>query len=290
MTLSTADLRRTIAGAQDLQSVVRTMKAFAASNLGQYESAVGSLKDYSQSVERGLGLCLRAFRGSQGLNRPGAGVRGAVVFGSDQGLVGRFNETVAQRAWEALEKDPVRPVIWSVGDRVRGCLDDLGLPSRRCYPVPTSVQAVGPLIGEILYETQQKGGAGPVTELVLYSNRPLAGFAYEPARLVLFPWEESWAAELVARPWPPGCLPELQGLTGDTFQSLVRECLFVGLFRACAGSLASENAARLAAMQRAEKNIDEMLVSLQRDVQRLRQSSIDEELFDVISGAGVEPQ
>jgi len=54
--------------------------------------------------------------------------------------------------------------------------------------------------------------------------------------------------------------------------------------RACAESLASENASRLAAMQRAEKNIDDLLEDLNGAFHRLRQSGIDEELFDVISG------
>ena len=59
---------------------------------------------------------------------------------------------------------------------------------------------------------------------------------------------------------------------------------FVSLFRAYAESLASENASRLAAMQRAEKNIDEMLDGLHRTFNRQRQSAIDEETFDVLSG------
>jgi F-type H+-transporting ATPase subunit gamma len=67
-------------------------------------------------------------------------------------------------------------------------------------------------------------------------------------------------------------------------RALIREYLFVSLFRACAESLASENASRLAAMQRADKNIDELLEELNRTFHRLRQSSIDAELFDVISG------
>ncbi len=52
----------------------------------------------------------------------------------------------------------------------------------------------------------------------------------------------------------------------------------------CAESLASENASRLAAMQRAEKNINELLDDLTHSYHQLRQSSIDEELFDVVSG------
>ena len=69
-----------------------------------------------------------------------------------------------------------------------------------------------------------------------------------------------------------------------TLRALIREYLFVSLFRACAESLASENASRLAAMQRADKNIDELLEGLNGTFHRLRQSGIDEELFDVVSG------
>lgn len=58
----------------------------------------------------------------------------------------------------------------------------------------------------------------------------------------------------------------------------------LALAAGCAGALASENASRLAAMQRAEKNIDELQEDLKQNFHRLRQNSIDEELFDVVSG------
>ena len=67
-------------------------------------------------------------------------------------------------------------------------------------------------------------------------------------------------------------------------RALIREYLFISLFRACAESLASENASRLAAMERADRNIDQLLTNLQGTFHRMRQSDIDEELFDVISG------
>ena len=75
-------------------------------------------------------------------------------------------------------------------------------------------------------------------------------------------------------------------LGGDeaTFTALVREYLFIALYKACAESLASENASRLAAMQRAENNIETLSAELSQSFCRLRQSSIDEELFDVIAG------
>lgn len=69
-----------------------------------------------------------------------------------------------------------------------------------------------------------------------------------------------------------------------TLLTLIREYLFVSLFRASAESLAGENSSRLEAMQRAEKNIEELRDDLNLQFHRLRQSSIDEELFDVVSG------
>ena len=85
-------------------------------------------------------------------------------------------------------------------------------------------------------------------------------------------------------PWPTKTLPEIMGGGAATLRALIRGYLFVSLFRASAESLASENASRLAAMQRADKNIDELLKTLNGTFHRVRQSGIDEELFDVISG------
>jgi F-type H+-transporting ATPase subunit gamma len=93
-----------------------------------------------------------------------------------------------------------------------------------------------------------------------------------------------WQSELVQTPWPTKNLPELIGGGTATLRAMIREYLFVSLFRACAESLASENASRLAAMQRADKNIDELIAGLNNKYHRLRQSTIDEELFDVVSG------
>ena len=94
----------------------------------------------------------------------------------------------------------------------------------------------------------------------------------------------SMAAQAGRTALADGNLPEVMGGGTGVLRALIREYLFVSLFRACAESLASENASRLAAMQRAEKNIDELLEELNGAFHRLRQSGIDEELFDVISG------
>jgi F-type H+-transporting ATPase subunit gamma len=100
----------------------------------------------------------------------------------------------------------------------------------------------------------------------------------------LLPLDAKWQQGLVKVKWPDGALPEVMGAGTATLRALIREYLFISLFRACAESLASENASRLAAMERADRNIDELLSNLRNTTRRLRQSSIDEELFDVVSG------
>jgi F-type H+-transporting ATPase subunit gamma len=68
------------------------------------------------------------------------------------------------------------------------------------------------------------------------------------------------------------------------FTALVRQYLFVSLFRACAESQAAEHASRLSAMQSASKNLDERQVELLGEFRRRRQEVITAELLAVVSG------
>jgi F-type H+-transporting ATPase subunit gamma len=284
MSDTTAGMRRKIAGAGDLQSVVRTMKAVAASSIGQYEKSVSALADFNRAVELGLGACFRE-NGAAPLapERKAPGAIGAVVFGSDQGLVGQFNDVVADFAIEALAALPGKPEIWAVGERVHERLVDAGLSPRGVSPVPNSVKAITPLVGQILLESEARQQHG-IAELHLFHNRPKSGAVYEPVNQRLLPLDEAWRRKLAALPWPTANLPEVIGAGTETLRAFIRGYFFVSIFRACAESLAAENASRLSAMQRADKNIDELLEDLNRTFHRLRQNGIDEELFDVVSG------
>ncbi len=289
MSETTAGLERKIHGATDLQSVVRSMKALAASRIRQYEASALALAGYYRTVELALGVCLRE---GTPLSLPaptprpaGASVVGAVVFGSDQGLVGQFNEVVAERAAEELASTPGRAEVWAIGERVHARLADLGLRPEALFAVPTSVDAIAAMVGKILVATEAHHGHAGGSALYLFYNRALGAAGYEPVTQRLLPLDEGWRRALIAVSWPTPTLPEVVlGNGTTTLRALVREHVFVSLFRACADSLASENASRLAAMQRADKNINELLETLHGAFHSLRQGSIDEELFDVIAG------
>ena len=66
--------------------------------------------------------------------------------------------------------------------------------------------------------------------------------------------------------------------------ALVRQYLFISLYRACAESLASENASRLVAMRGAERNIGDKIEELTRLFHQQRQMAVTEELLDIVVG------
>jgi len=291
MSDTTASLLRRIKSGADLQSVVRAMNAIAGSRIAQYETAVRALADYANTVDLGLGACLRESpvapigvaprRVAPG---PGdASVIGAVVFGSDQGLVGQFNQVLADHACATLAALPGKAQVWAVGGRVRARLAEAGLALQTALEVPSSVQAIAPLVGQIQVESDALRRGGDA-RFYVFHNRPLSQTLYEPVAQRLLPLDAQWWADRAAVGWPNKNLPAVMGAESTTLRALIGEYVFISLFRACAESLASENASRLAAMERADKNIDELLESDRATFHRLRQDAIDEELFDVISG------
>ncbi len=287
MSDTTESLRRKIDSAGELQSVVRTMKAMAASSIGQYERAVRSLEDYYRTVQLALAAGFRQMPAAQpgmGATRPDAGMTIAVVFGSDQGLVGQFNELLVDYVVTTLQSTPGRTIVWTIGERIQSRLSDTGLSLGKRFTLPSSIDAITPLIGQILVELQVAREKGGVAQVFLFHNQPKAVSVYAPMMQRLLPLDTIWQRDLTAIEWPTDNLPEVIQLGESTLLAFVREYLFVSLFRTCAESLASENASRLAAMQRAEKNIDELLEDMNRSFHRLRQNGIDEELFDVVSG------
>ncbi|MCW8399437.1 F0F1 ATP synthase subunit gamma [Legionella sp. PATHC038] len=286
MSDTTASLHRKITGAEELQSVVRTMKALAAASIGQYEKSVQALTDYYHALELGLSVCFRDMKLKVGQvkEKTGVGEIGAVVFGSDQGLVGQFNDLVAEYAFKTLSVLPGTLHVWAVGERVYGRMNDIGLPLCGLFSVPNSIKAISPLVEQILIESAIFHDDIEINELYLFYNRHVTGAVYQPTGQRLLPLDEQWRYQLSQLPWPTKKLPQILGDRTTTLRALIREYLFVSLFRACAESLASENASRLISMQRADKNIDELLELLNRTFHRFRQEKIDEELFDVISG------
>jgi F-type H+-transporting ATPase subunit gamma len=290
MSESSSGLQHKLNSATDLKSVVRTMKAMAGANISQYENAVHSLDDYYHTVQLGL---LAYFRHNKAISQTKVvdkgpsgknGKIGIIVIGSDQGLVGQFNDALVTFLNSKLTNMTADKLFWPVGDRIRSRLDDLALPLEQAFTLPSSIDAITTLVTEILQEIHLQQQDNHLQEVYLFFNQTLAKSQYEPTFQRILPLDNVWQQDFLSESWPTSSRPQLLAPLKDTFSALIGEYLFTSLFRACIESLASENASRLIAMQRAEKNIEEIQTQLLRQYHRQRQSAIDEELSDLVGG------
>ncbi len=285
---TTQSLKRRIDSVKDLQSVVKTMKSLAAVNIRQYERAARSLKDYARTVELGLQALLREGPGTRfSIRKAPAGRVGAVVFGSDQGMCGSLNEQVVNHTVDTLNDlgvDTGDVAALPVGERVYGRLMDAGYDISDVFHVPTSVQGITPMVSEILFKIDEWHTKASVDQIYLFYCRQTSQASFRPLHVNILPVDQDWLDQLKSEEWDTNMIPFFRMDPDALFSALIREYLFISIYRAFVDSLASENASRLASMQGAEKNIDEQLGSLNMKYHQQRQMAITEELLDVVGG------
>jgi F-type H+-transporting ATPase subunit gamma len=284
---TTEDLKRRIQSAQDLLGVVKTMKALAATSIRQYQRAVESLAEYNRTVELGLQIVLRQSGEAPEQAGSRAAGLGAIVFGTDQGLCGQLNHLIADHALEEMKKTGIgekNRIIIAVGARVADLLEDSGQKVFEILSPPGSTAGITPMVQDITVLLEDWRFKRQIGQMHLFYHEYLSGAAYRPKSLRILPVEKTWLGDLKQRKWESRTLPLFTMAWEDLFRALIGEYLFVSVYRAFANSLASENASRLAAMQSAEKNIEERLEELFMQFHRQRQMTITEELLDIVSG------
>ena len=294
MNVSPESLKITIDTIQDLYSVVKTMKSYSAVNIRQYEQAVDSLGEYTRTVEMGFHILLRErwFAGeslSLYLKRRthhSQSKLGAIVFGSDKGLCGPFNEKISQYFSDSLVQfnDYKKIVIATVGSRLLSLLKVSKSQIKENFLLPTSAVTIGETVKDILYMIEHWQSKKQINQIILFYNQPTCGFSYRPTQQQLLPLNPDWLVSLEQKQWSNNRLPVFTIEWQELFAELISQYLFTYLYRVLASSLASENASRLVAMQSAQKNIEERLEELETQYRQLRQSAITSELLDVLAG------
>jgi F-type H+-transporting ATPase subunit gamma len=284
---SVEGLKRTIAVTEELQSVVKTMKALAGVNIRQCERAAEAVAQYNHTIEMGLRIALdRVPARAISPDRIPKAPIGAIIFGSDQGMCGQLNDRVVEYASRALGKLRHRhekQSLIAVGVRAAAQMENLGCQPDGIVEVPSSVAGINAAVDKVLHQIETWHFTGGYDMVALFYARPVSGAWYRIHGERLLPVDEEWIHTVKARPWPSRVIPMFNMDETQLLRALIREYLFVSLFRAFAESLASENASRLASMQVAERNIDDRLHALSGESQQLRQTAITSELLDIIS-------
>ncbi len=273
---------------QDIRAIVRVMKALSSARIRSYETAVEAIGEYERAVELGLQAVLREGGAGDLRARAAGGGAAFLVIGSDRGLCGRFNDRIAGFAAERLRAAEAGggppPVVAVAGVRAAARLGAAGRPAETAFALPASVDGLAEVVRALVVEMRRWTESGRVGTVTVLFNRRRGAALAEPAERRLLPIPRSRLETLARAPWPSRSRPVFRMERGALLSSLIRQSLFVALYRALAESLASEHAARLAAMQGAERAIDERREALEGAYRRKRQETITRELLDVVSG------
>lgn len=286
MTERVERLRRRLASARSLRSIAGAMKALASVRIRAYREVVAAQRACREVLEAGFQVALRdAPALPEALEGRGDGPApaGLLVFGSDLGLVGQFNAGIAELAARRASAAGKVGRVAAVGSRPVPHLRAVGLEVERVLPVAASPDHLSELAADLvlLVEGWRREGV----ERVFVAHHACGrGARYAPRWRRLLPLDPAWMRRVAARPWPTRVLPTYRAPWEPLFRYLVREQLHLSLVRAAAESQASEHAGRLAAMERAERRIDELLEELGRALRDRRQEAITEELLDLTTG------
>ena len=278
-------LQKHIETSGKLQSIVKSMKTLSAVNIHQYEQAAHSLDNYQNTIETGLQAVLRQ------IDLPDSGGKekqnqALVIFGSDQGLCGRFNEKLVeylQKKQEGTQTSPKR-LLLITGARIAARLEAEGFELTETLWSPGSLAGVNRHVYEIiliLHRWRLKLG---IKRIDLFFNRYEPGSSGLPSTIPLLPLDNKRLREFAQKEWPGPSLPYSAIPAKQLFSALVQQYLFVAIYRAQVQSLASEQASRLHSLQQAEKNIQEHLEELTGRYRNVRQSVITSELLDLVAG------
>lgn len=282
MTQTLERLTRRADTMRSIRGIVRTMKTVSAINAAPYEQAARAIEAYRATVLDGL----HAFIAAQGALPPVKDVVGdriTIAFGSDHGLCGNYNEVLADEVLRGGD-GPARVIC--IGAQMEDALAGQGVASDPALLPPANVDGLGRLAGRLIALLDEIQGArddAGFTVSLVFMQRAEHG-RQAPVTRRLLPLDPAMTGALADRPWASRSLPTFTLPPGRMLAALVRSFLFTELYLAAAEALVTENAARLARMQQAERAIDDRREELADEMRQLRQSEITTELLDVITG------
>ncbi len=292
------DLRNRISSVKSTQKITSAMKMVAAAKLRRAQEQAIAARPYAERMERMLGSVAASVAGIQGapplLVGSGGDIRHLVVVAtSDRGLCGGFNSTIVRDARSfirALQADGKEVMILCVGRKGRAQLvrDFGGL-------IVDTIEDVGrPRLGfddahgiaNVVLGMFEDGTMDVCT--IIY-NRFVSAIRQIVTRQQLIPFAPPEAAanenEAPAEAQASGAVYEYEPDEAEILAELVPLNLSVQVFRALLENNASEQGARMAAMDNATRNAGDMIDRLTLNYNRTRQAAITRELIEIISGA-----
>ncbi len=290
---SLKDLRTRINSVKSTQKITSAMKMVAAAKLRRAQEQAEAARPYAERMERVLGSLAASMAAQEGAPALLAGtgndaVQLVVVMTSDRGLCGGFNSSIvrgARRLIRDLQTSGKQVKVLCVGrkgrDQLRrdignliiGTIEDVAKPrltygsAERVAQRISSMYAAGDFdVCTIIYNRFKSA----MTQIV--TTQQLIPFA---------PPSESAGVETATS----GAIYEYEPDEAEILAQLLPRNLSVHLYRALLENNASEQGARMTAMDSATRNAGDMINRLTINYNRSRQAYITKELIEIISGA-----
>ncbi len=268
-----------IGSLKELLEIVAAIRAMAAVQLQQSQRSLGAVRGYIEIIRRALadaaGLLSHDGDGSDTPVEPRPGL---VVFCSEHGFCGAFNEPLIRAAGEASRSEANLHLIF-VGSRGAQRAAEHGLRAELTLPMATHSGGVTAVARRVAAELYRRFLEQACTSVEVLFIREVAGQHPTLEKLRLLPLGAPAVEEQRA------AIPPIVNLKPRRlFDELAAEYMFAMLEAAAMESFASENAARFRTMEAAHENIENKSSELNRMARRMRQESVTTEILDLIGG------
>jgi F-type H+-transporting ATPase subunit gamma len=286
---SLKDLKIRINSVKSTRKITKAMQMVAAAKLRRAQEAAEAARPYAERMDAVLGNLARSAKGKAGAPRLLAGtgsedVHLLIVATAERGLCGGFNSSIARlakaHARDLLAHGKTVKII-TVGKKGREQLKrdfaeyfighvDLTAVKRISYPDAQSIAL------DVLSRFHRE----EFDVATLFFNRFQSVMTQIPTAQQLIPavFDEAEAgAEQVLYEYEP----DEEGILSELLPRSIATQIFTGLLE----NAASEQGARMSAMDNATRNAGEMIDKLTIVYNRSRQASITKELIEIISGA-----
>jgi F-type H+-transporting ATPase subunit gamma len=278
------DIKRRIKAVQSTSKITKAMKMVSAAKFRKAQLRMFELRPYAER----MGNILSSLAGgAEGEIHPLLAVRPrknieVLVITSDRGLCGAFNTNILKAGTKhiaELKKEGFDVAISCVGRKARDYFKRRNVELKKAW-TGISGKISYANAQEIANEIIEKYTDESVDEVILIYNEFKSAMAQKVVIAKLLPLAPIEASEEALPVYNFIYEPTKQAI----FTSLVPKNVEIQIFRALIESQASEEAARMAAMENATKSANDMISSLTLQYNKARQATITKELMDIVGG------
>ena len=287
---SLKELRNRIASVQATQKITRAMQMVAASKLRRAQEAAEAARPYADRMSAVLANLAAGVADQEGVPRLLAGTGSdkthlLIVATAERGLCGGFNASIARMAREQTEALKAQGKIVKILCVGRKGYDILKRNYADELLAPVSYQGLKSVgfteAHSIATEVLEHFETGAFDVCTLFYSAYQSVISQVPTALQLIPAQ----IEDAETPELGGAAYDYEPEETEILDALLPRNIAIQILRAFLENAASEQGARMSAMDSATRNAGEMIDSLTITYNRSRQAQITKELIEIISGA-----